>query len=339
MTDPGGPAAVKTELGARERAADVYGAAMEASRLIFRTAQPEAVPAEENAPAAKTLPLPRKPVADILALLQSGDQEILALADRSASDHFLFGHAVNVTIYALRLGMALELPREELASLGVAGFLHDLGLAGHMELAAKPAKLTDAEVRTLQTHLRSGEKLLDLFDDWPGDLKALTRRVIVETHQRQSGPSPDSADIHPFAKILSLCEIYEALTHMRPWRARTVPHEVLRSFVEDNPADIDPGLVRAFVETLSLYPPGSFVRLSTGEVGRVMSTTPGLPLRPKVWVMIDAAGKRAAGTRILNLAIKPSIYITDAVDETKIRTQDQKLALALKAQRWWLRGL
>ncbi len=359
------------------RAADVYGEVLGVTRDIYKRIAPQAAaargrisasgapgvassasdrpspsdgaavagppPEESEPPSAGSLPLPREAVAKITALLRAGDQEILALADRSASDHFLFGHVANVAIFSLRLGMAVEIPADDLETLGLCAFLHDIGLADQMELAARPARFTEEEARAIRVHAEEGKKRLDFFSGWTTDLKATVAQVIGETHARSRGGgeagSGSSEDIHPFAKIIGLTEVYEALTHMRPWRPRTVPHDVLRSFVEENAAEFDPGLIRSLVETLSLYPPGSFVRLSTGDVGRVLTANAGLPLRPRVWLMIDPQGRRVEGNVVLNLAVKPAVFITDAVDETKIRTADPRLALALRAQRWWVRGL
>jgi HD-GYP domain-containing protein (c-di-GMP phosphodiesterase class II) len=328
----------------------VYGEVLTVSRGTYKsflpagTAEPaKDAPLEENAPPVLTLSPLQGVVRKIVLLLRAGDQEIIALADRIASDHFLFSHVANVTIYALRLGMAIEMPDEELETLGLCSFLHDVGMAAHMETTAKPTKLSDEEARAMHTHVEEGRKLLDAFTGWTGDLLSTVKRVVGETHERGSGQGYpgrlSSDDIHPFAKIIGLCDVYEALTHMRPWRPRAMPHDVLRSFIEENPAGFEDGLIRAFVNALSLYPPGSFVRLSSGEIGRVLSATSGLTLRPKVWVMIDAQGARVDTTRVINLVTRPTLYITDAIDETKIKTSDQRLSLALRAQRWWVRGL
>lgn len=336
------------------RSSDVYGEVLGVARGVYKSFLPaaEAAPPKEGTGEASgedtsqrvlTLPPLQEAVKKILLLMRGGDQEIVALADRIASDHFLFSHVANVTIYSLRLGMAIEMPEEELESLGLCAFLHDVGMAAHMETTAKPAKLTEEESRSMHAHVEEGRKLLDGFTGWTGDLKTTVQRVLGETHERCGGqgyPGRVSGDdIHPFAKIIGLCDVYEALTHLRPWRPRAMPHDVLRSLIEKNPAEFDDGLIRALVNALSLYPPGSFVRLSTGEIGRVLSVTPGLPLRPKVWVMIDAQGARVDTTRVVNLLTRPTLYVTDAVDETKIKTSDQRLSLALRAQRWWVKGL
>jgi HD-GYP domain-containing protein (c-di-GMP phosphodiesterase class II) len=320
----------------RARAADVYGEAVTAAREIYKILEPEAKTPE-------ALFWPENVIRKMLALLQAGDQELLALVSRSVSDHFLFGHVPNVTILSLRLGLAVGITDEDAVTLGLAAFLNDLGLASHLELAAKATKITDDEYRLLRTHVEEGIKMLDLFPLPESAMRATLRRVISQCHERTDGrgyPGRLKKDeIHPFAKIIGMMDTYEAMTHLRPWRARTIPHDVLRKMIEENENEFDPGLIRTFVECLSLYPPGSYVRLNTGEIGVVTATHADLSLRPRVWLMMDSAGRRLENQRIVNLALSPGLFVADAVDETTLSISDPRLKLELRAQRWWVKGL
>lgn len=320
----------------RRRSWEVYGEAVAAARAIYRVLQPE-----KKSTAA--LFWPENIIRKILHLLREGDSEILALANRAVPDHFLFGHVPNMTIFSLRLGLAVGLEDEDVVTLGLAAFLSELGLAPHLELASKATKLTDDEYRLLRTHVAEGVKMLDLFPLPESQMKATLREVIGQCHERISGKGYPGGlkkeAIHPFAKIIGMMDAYEAMTHPRPWRARTLPHLVLRKMVEENQDEFDSLQIRSFVECLSFYPPGTFVRLNTGEVARVLSPTPDLPLRPRVWVFMDERGERLKAVRTVHLASSPTLFVSDAVDETTIQTTDLRLALELRAQCWWVKGL
>ncbi|MBK7545533.1 MAG: HD domain-containing protein [Elusimicrobia bacterium] len=317
----------------RPRAADVYGDAVALAREIYRTPEGDAPP---------HLPWPENTVRKIVGLVRGGDAEILSLAERSVMDHFIFGHIPNVTILAVRVGLGAELGEEDLVTLGLCAFLHDVGLSSHMELAAKPTRLTDEEYKTLKSHVGEGQKVLDQFSLPEGDIKATVRRVIGESHERTDGrgyPQRLEGDqIHSFAKIIHMVDIYETLSHGRPWRPRVLPHEVLRRMVEEAPGVYDGKLLRLLLDALSFYPPGTYVRLNSGEIGRVLTVNPGQPLRPKVWVLIDENGARVDAPRRVNLGARPLLYVTDAVDETQIETDDARLRLELRAQRWWMKS-
>lgn len=319
----------------RRRAWEVYGEAVAAAREIYRVCE-----TEQHAAA---LFWPENVVRKILICLREGNSEILALVNRSVPDHFIFGHVPNITILSLRLGMAMGLEDEDSVTLGLAAFLSELGLSPHLELASKATTLTDDEYRLLRTHVEEGMKMLDLFPLPESQIKVTLKRVIGQCHERVSGKGypaglTDEA-IHLFAKIIGMADAYEAMTHPRPWRARTLPHLVLRNMVEENSGEFDPIQIRCFVECLSFYPPGTFVRLNTGEIARVISPTPDLPLRPRVWVFMNESGHRLETARTLTLAACPTVFISDAVDETAIKTDDRRLALELRAQCWWVKGL
>lgn len=331
-----GEAAVPTSPAAdRPRAPAVYGEAVALAREVYRAAEVDRV--------GTALPWPENTVRKMVTLIRAGDTDLLSLADRSVMEHFLFGHIPNVTILSLRVGQGIGLGEEDLVTLGLAAFLHDVGLADHMELAAKATKLTDDEYKTLRTHVESGQKVLDLFAIPESDFKATIRRVIGQSHERPAGQGYPGRlteeNIHPFAKIISLVDVYESLSHARPWRPRMLPHDVLRQLIEEPASEFDPGLLRLLVEALSLYPPGSYVRLNTREIGRVASVNAGLPLRPRLSLFVDGDGRRLDAPQPVNLAVTPDRFITEAVDETKIKTADARLALELRAQRWWVKGL
>ncbi len=317
------------------KATEVYAEAVSASRALHAAAQN---------PAAGPHPLPRDLILKILALLESGNQELLALADRSTPDNYLPAHAVNVTIFSLRLGMAVSLPPEDLSLLGLGAFLHDLGMTACLPLALKAALLTDEERALVRNHPRESQKLLAAhFPGLPHDTRARLQDIVGQVHERAEGTGyPEgrrSDDIHRLAKIIGACDVYEAVTHPRAWRSRILPHNALRHMIQEHEKAFEPGIIKTLIEALSLYPPGSFVRLSSGEIGRVVFTNPGLPTRPKVKLLLDAQGGRLPKPRIVNLATQPILYVAEAVDETALKTPDQRLLLELRAQRWWVRGL
>lgn len=316
------------------QATEVYSESVAAARKIYR--------ALENPVEASVLEVPRDTLRKLISIVQNGNQEILTLADRSAPDNYLYGHVVNVAVFCLRLGSAMGLTEGEMLLVATGALLHDIGMVSHLPLVLKPSRLSEGEIREVQRHSEEGVKLLSKFPSITGkDLETVTV-LVGQVHERMEGMGYPQAlgqnDIHRLAKVVSVCDMYESLTHMRAWRSRLLPHHVLRVMIEEHERTFEPGLVKVLVEALSLYPPGSFVRLSSGEVGRVVAVNPGLPTRPKVKVLVDAQGRRSSAPRVVNLAAHPVLYISDAVDETKLPTSDQRLLLELRAQRWWVRG-
>ncbi|MBI4397252.1 MAG: HD domain-containing protein [Elusimicrobia bacterium] len=317
------------------KAVEVYTEAVAGARSIYNTVQ--------NTSKIETTALPKDTVGKIIATLQSGNQELLALADRSAPDNYLFGHVVNVAIFSIRLGLSLKLSQDEIMTLAYGALFHDLGMMACLPIALKPSALSPAELAQIRKHPTDGQTLLARFSDLSGSMREDVAQIVGQIHERVDGSGyPEhrpGAGIHKLAKIVGVCDVYEAITHVRAWRPRSLPHQALRLMIEQHEKSFEPGSVKTLIESLSLYPAGSFVRLSSGEISRVIFTNPGLPTRPKVKVLIDGQGRRVPVPRIINLGTQPILYIADAVDETKIHTDDQRLLLELRAQRWWVKGL
>ena len=87
-------------------------------------------------------------------------------------------------------------------------------------------------------------------------------------------------------------DIYEALTHRRAHRNQLMPYLAMRIIIDSTGNLFEPGLVKTLVEELSIYPLGSLVRLNTNEVGRVVASNKGFPIRPQVEILLDAARKK-----------------------------------------------
>lgn len=332
MTSPAVPAAEPAPL----RAETVYDEAVAAARLLYRTL-------ESDGKNPTALFWPENVVRKIWLMLHEGNTRLLALTLRSTPDHFLFGHVANMTVLSMRLGLAVGLEEDDLITLGLSAFLNEMGLARLLDMVSKPTTLTEEELRQIRQHVEAGVKMLDLFAVPENSRKATLRQIIGQCHERVSGtgyPKGLKKDaIHPFAKMIGIVDSYEALTHPRPWRSKTLPADVLKRFVEDNPEEFDPLLIRALVDSLSLYPPGSFVRLNTGDTAQVDVTIPGLPLRPRVRVIADKTGQPVVPARPVSLVADPTLFVSEPIDETILSTPSSRLRLQLRAQTLWVKGL
>lgn len=333
MTDETPEAIEQRVAGHALKATEVYTELIAVIRSIYRNAQN----------GTGTCPSPQEPILKLMALVQSGNEETIALADRSSPDNYLYAHVLNVAIFALRLGTVLKLSKDDLYSLALGSLLHDIGMVRCMDTILKNARLSEAEKADIRQHPIEGQKYLSLFPDLTGQAREQVAAIIVQHHERAVGTGYPyglrGESIHKSARIVGVCDVYEAVTHVRPWRQRALPHEALRLLIDRHEQEFEPGIVKLLIESLSLYPPGSYVRLNSGDVGRVLFTSPGLPTRPVVRLIVDSRGERIAAARVINLATQPILYVAEAVDETRLVCTDQKMLLELRAQRWWVKGL
>lgn len=281
-------------------------------------------------------------VPELVNAIETQPEEILILADRATPDIYLYGHCVNVTIFSLLLGHTFGFDRQRMIALGFCALLHDIGMVRFLSIVQKKEKLTDAEYAAVRKHPLQGQSIVHQFTGMRAETKAVIIEVMARVHDPKLLNDPEvdrSNDIAAFARIISVADVYEALTHPRSFRDRFLPHEALKTMINTASPDYDSEMLKAFIERISIYPPGSYVRLNTDEIARVTGINRGLPTRPKVKILVGPTRERLPAPRFVDLAATPMIFIKEAVDETRLALPDKKLALELKAVRWWVKGL
>jgi len=282
-------------------------------------------------------------VNNLLRKVLTGNEQIIILTNKSTPDNYLYGHSVNVSILTIKLGHALNWTEDKLLPLGIAALLHDSGMTRVLPLASRPAKLNPTELEEIKRHPLYGKEILEKLDnEIEHDIKELITTVAYQEHERVNGRGYPrglkNRELHEFAKVIGLVDAYEGLTHPRPYRERMLPHDGLRYLIETSEEEFEATVFKVFIEQLSLYPLGSFVRLNTEEVCEVVKSNHKFPTRPAVKVIIGPRGERMAGEKIINLTEAPILYIREPVDETKLKISDKQLALKLKVNRWWISG-
>ena len=282
-------------------------------------------------------------VQEIIELVEDNNGDITILADKATPDLYLYSHMVNVCIFSLILGNQAGFRGQALKELGYCAFLHDIGLVRNIPLIIKKGKLTPAEFNLVKQHSQSGSELVPLAAGLAPEIRESAGNTILQVHERVDGKGYPlgirGKDISQFAKTIAVADVYEALTHPRPYRDRFIPHEALKMMITSADSDFDTVILKAFIEKISLYPPGSYVRLNSEEVAKVIRMNPGMPTRPAVKVLVSPKGIRVAENKVIDLSNTPMLFIKEPVDETKMELSDKRLALELKAVRWWVKGL
>lgn len=212
-------------------------------------------------------------------------------------------HSVNVCILALTFGRHLQLARETLEILGLGALLHDIGkLRIPSEILDKPGRLTPDEFEVMKKHPSEGFSILK--DDKYIHPDAL--EIVHHHHERISGTGyPDrlaSESIHFLTKVVSIVDVYDAITSDRCYHDGISPYKALQNIYKWAEAQFDKKLVEEFMSCMGVYPIGSIVELNNGRIGIVISTTPKTRLRPIVLLVMDENRELFDIRRILNLS-------------------------------------
>ncbi|GFK92782.1 Cyclic di-GMP phosphodiesterase response regulator RpfG [Fundidesulfovibrio magnetotacticus] len=224
-------------------------------------------------------------VDTLLSGMATDPAQLLLLAKLHHHDEYTLRHSLNVSLLALLFGRHLGMEGEELRRLGFAGLYHDLGkFRIPLDILNKPGRLSEREFDVMRRHSVLGYELLR---GQPGITTDILLGVLHH-HERYDGQGyprklqGDEKD--PFSRILTIVDIYDALTSDRVYKKAFTPHDSVKSMFAWRNESFHPGLLEKFVECFGVYPPGSFVRLSDQTYAVVVDSRPETPARPLVKV-------------------------------------------------------
>ena len=256
----------------------------------------------------------------IIESLRMGDELLFKVFMPREEYDILTNHPVHVTILSLKLGMGIKgYAKDKLRELGLAALVHDLGLAGiPMSIMEKDTSLTDDEKKAIKSHPAIGKSYLSQL----GKNYEWLSTVCYQEHERENGqgyPEGLAKDqIHSMAKIVGLMDTVEAMIHPRPWKKTLSPPEAIRSLLTTQKDFFSRHLVKTLIREVSPFPPGSFVRLNSNEIGQVIRVNKRYPLRPDIIVYFDSNAFPLKESKNIQLETNPILYIKEAVETDKI---------------------
>ena len=212
----------------------------------------------------------RQLVEDISDSVARNAGAIISLARLKTADDYTYMHSVAVCAMMVALAKQLGLGEAEVRSCGMAGLLHDLGkVAMPVEVLNKPGKLTEAEFAIIRLHPVEGYKMLMAS----GGVEPISLDVVLHHHEKMDASGyPESLNgdqISLHAKMGAVCDVYDAITSNRPYKAGWDPAESLRKMAGWASGHFDNKVFEAFVKSVGIYPVGSLVRLTSGRIGVV----------------------------------------------------------------------
>jgi HD-GYP domain-containing protein (c-di-GMP phosphodiesterase class II) len=239
----------------------------------------------------------KRAIQFLIDQLIKDEGNLMSLTAIKSFDEYTFAHSVNVCILSVSLGTRLGLAKGELSELGFAALFHDLGKVKlPKDILNKPGELTEEEWVEVRKHPIFGVKTL--LSRRSID-KFCTRAMVVsfEHHLNldHSGYPQMSAkrDLDLFSRIVTIADVYDSMTAGRVYaKTPLAPDEALRRMMQKQGTSFDPVLLKVFINMLGIYPVGSVVILSTGEIGVVMEANPAELSRPQVAIIADRFGKR-----------------------------------------------
>lgn len=269
-------------------------------------------------------------VGDIARQMMQADQMILHLMSDSPEHESIYFHSLNVAILCMLMAKKAGKTEDDLKILGIAAIFHDIGLLKiPTQIMRKPTALTKPEENLYKLHTRYSLTLLDLVKDFSPQAK----RLIMSHHERLDGSGyPErltAAQLDELTQLMCVVDEYDTLCHPQiGGKAAATPHTVLSFMFKHRPKQLNKDFIGLLIKHLGIYPPGSVVELSNGQVGLVMSVNTQRLLYPSVLIYDPVVPRNEAAIldlESMNLSIKrvllPSRLPKDIFDYLSPRTR------------------
>jgi putative nucleotidyltransferase with HDIG domain len=269
-----------------------------------------------------------EPGFQILQQMADGDhpQDELFIMAIHLDDRFKYviHHSINVAIYALKMADDLGFDHARKLELAMAALLHDIGMAAIPDkILYKQSELSREEVDILRNRPNYSYKILRSF----GDRFAYLAETASQVYERIDGSGYPRGlkgdEIHEYAQIIGLLDMYEALVHSRPQRDKLTHFTAIKEVINNCKHRFQRKHLKSLLSIFTVFPIHSYVRLNSNAIGKVIETYADQPMRPKLQILFDSQRRKVLTERIVVLPDNPLLNIVDSVPETEIQELDK----------------
>lgn len=196
--------------------------------------------------------------------------------------------SVDTAIMSGIMGLHLGLPYRKVMQIIASALLHDIGmLSVPSEIVNKKTKLTAEEFELLKMHTSKAARFVSDVLLLPKDIG----NIVKQHHERFDGlgypEGRKGVQIDIAARIISVADAFEAMVNIKSYRDSMIGNEAVKKLLDDNGKRFDPDVIKAFVQTMGVYPVGSLVMLNDSSVARVLEGSVDAPFLPTVKIIVS----------------------------------------------------
>lgn len=213
-------------------------------------------------------------------------------------DSYTYTHSINVGLLSMFLTKSLGFNTYYVKEIGLGGFLHDIGkIKVPSKIVNKQGNLTEEEFRAMKNHPVYGFKIVKNDPT----LSSYVKKVVLFHHEKWSGGGYPlglkGEAIGNFAQIVSVCDVYDALTTERSYKKSYSINDALIYIMRNTIGHFSPYVSQRFVNEIALkyelgsfYPIGAFVLLNSGEIGYITGKDNEYTMKPEVAILKNQKG-------------------------------------------------
>ena len=195
-------------------------------------------------------------------------ENLVQLTDIRLHDTYTFAHSVNVAVLSAMLGLLCHYTKKELLLLTLGALLHDLGkINTPLTILTKATRLKPEEFDLIKLHPLDGAKRI-MAMDYQLPSPAVLASIAAEHHEHINGKGYPRGlmgeNIHRYAKIVAIADVYDALTSERPYKKAYTPNIAYNIMVHVNQGQFDTDLLKLFFNNVSIYPVGTVLKTTHG---------------------------------------------------------------------------
>lgn len=219
---------------------------------------------------------------ELLKAIDNNSALAVDISVLKTSDEYTFKHSVDVATVSMIIAKKQGLSKDDIHNIGIAGLLHDIGKSKiPLEILNKPGKLNDDEFAVMKRHPEFGYEILKNKEG----ISTAISLAVLQHHEKMNGrgyPFGYATDkIIPYAKILSVADVYDALVTERPYKKPFTQRNAIE-LIMSMTDELDLDAMHSFLDSVILYPVDSTVQLSNGEKAKVVKNNTDSVLRPTV---------------------------------------------------------
>lgn len=275
------------------------------------------------------MPLFEATTKNLVDALLSNRSNVIQMNDIRCYDDYTFAHSVNVSILSAMLAMFRDYTPKRLHEVTLGALLHDIGkIKIPKPILNKIGSLTAEEFAIVRKHSEDGFNILRKCRD----MSIVPMHVAFQHHEKYDGTGYPrglkGAEIHEYARIVAIADVYDALTADRPYRIACLPYEAYRIMIQYANKQFDNELLETFFSYIAVFPVGCTVQLNTGEYGIVTDVEQNYTFTPKIKLLTTADNKLCQGNIILDLK-KEKSYVSRSLRETELLELHQQIKSGL----------